>query len=137
MLLRAACITLETPLQPLKAFYQSQLVLALLAGLALIALPAVIVEAPEPSYTAETLLRRSSGVGAGVAGATAVWSLLGAAGRGRLGASTFVQLNGTMGIVNIAVRPLPGVTWTGRKAGVYMPSVCHQTAFCINMVIEC
>lgn len=62
------------------------------------------MEAPEPSYTAETLMRRSSGVGVGILGAAVNWLLLGAAERGRSGASTFVQLNGTLGIVNIAVR---------------------------------
>ena len=103
----AACITLESPLKPLPTFYQSQLVLGLLVGFALIALPATIVEAPEPSFTAETLLRRCSGVGASVMGGTAIWSLLGAAARGRLGASTFVQLNATLGVVNVAVRPCP------------------------------
>lgn len=103
MLCHAACITVETPLDALKLFYQSQLVLALLVGIALVALPAVIVEAPEPSFTAETLMRRASGLGASILGTTAVWSLLGAAARGRLGASTFVQLNLTMGIVNATV----------------------------------
>lgn len=90
-------------MKPLQTFYQSQLVLGLLVGVLLVALPSVIVEAPEPNYTAETLMRRCSGLGAAIPGATVIWSLMGAANRGRLGASTFVQLNLTMGIVNVAV----------------------------------
>jgi hypothetical protein len=62
-------------------------------------------------------MRRASGVGAATVGATAQLLLLGAATRGRLGASTFVQLNANVGDLNVVIRLvllaaglLPGIT---------------------------
>lgn len=66
--------------------------------------PAATVESPEPTYTAETLMRRCSGVNAALLLGTVNYLLLSAAQRGRLGASTFRALNGTACLETIMVR---------------------------------
>lgn len=102
----AAALTVwDNPVQPLPLFYRSQALLALAVGLLLILLPSAIVESPEPTYTAETLMRRASGAAAAVSSATANWLLLSACQRGRLGASTFRTLNTAICVTNAAVRP--------------------------------
>jgi hypothetical protein len=82
---------------PLTQFYRIEGALTLAVGALLILLPATVLEAPEPSFTAETLMRRVSGVNAGVLLTTVNWVLLDASGRARLGASTFKVLNITTG----------------------------------------
>jgi hypothetical protein len=104
--MHAACTTVESPVAPLRLFYRSQIVLGLAVGVALLALPAALVEAPEPTFTAESLLRRCTGAAAATVASTANWCLLSAAARQRLEASTFLQLNATIGLVNCAVRRL-------------------------------
>ena len=54
-------------------YYRIQMLLALAVGVSLVLLPAVIVESPEPTFTAETLMRRVSGAEAGVLLATVNW----------------------------------------------------------------
>ena len=85
-------------------FYRAEMLLALLVGVTLVALPAVIAEAPEPTFTAETMMRRVSGAQAGVLVATVNWVQLDAAKRGRLGASTFKLLNTGLCFSTVLVR---------------------------------
>ena len=85
-------------------FYRAEMLLALLVGATLVALPAVIAEAPEPTFTAETMMRRVSGAQAGVLVATVNWVQLDAAKRGRLGASTFKLLNTGLCFSTVLVR---------------------------------
>lgn len=91
--------------QPTTTFYALQLAVTLAAGAALMVLPSAIVEAPEPMYSAETLMRRFCGCEAAVLMAAVNWVLLQASKRRRLGASTFKLLNGAVGGVNCLVRP--------------------------------
>jgi hypothetical protein len=78
--------------------------LALTAGALLTTLPASVVEAPEPLYSAETLMRRGVGVFAFLLIGGPNFLLLGASQRSRLGASTFKVLNGAIAGVTALVR---------------------------------
>lgn len=111
------------------AFYQSQALLALLVGTLLIILPSAIVESPEPTYTAETLMRRASGIAAAVGSGTANWLLLSACRRGRLGASTFRALNTAICVTNGAVCSPPSCAHNSLCTGmhVYMHVVTKDT----------
>ena len=100
----AAITAFDSPVQPLPAFYQAQALLGIAVGALLILLPSAVVESPEPTYTAETLMRRASGVSAATAAAVANWLLLSACRRGRLGASTFRTLNTAICATNATVR---------------------------------
>lgn len=93
----------DAPQWPL-TFYRVQLAAALLVGTGLLALPAVIMEAPEPAYAGETLARRVAGGEAGVLVASVNWALADAAKRGRLGASTFRALNRGAAAATMSVR---------------------------------
>ena len=92
-------IGLTTP-----SFYRSQMVLALLIGTLFIAAPAAILEAPAPTFTAQTLLRRVVGIDVAVLLSTAQWVLLEASERDRLYASTFRKLNFTVSAATVVVR---------------------------------
>ena len=85
-------------------FYRIETLIAIVAGVLLAFAPAAIVESPEPTYTAETLMRRCSGVNAALLLGTANYLLLSAAQRDRLGAGTFRALNGTACLQTVAVR---------------------------------
>lgn len=92
--------------KPSTFFYRLQMLTAFLVGIGLVFLPASIVESPEPTYTAETLMRRISGFDAALFLATANWVLADASKRDRLAASTFRTLNFTLAGVTVLVRCL-------------------------------
>lgn len=85
-------------------FYQSQLALFIIVGIALVLLPASVLESPEPNFTGETLMRRVAGVEALWLQGTVASVLLDASKRDRLGASTFKALNRASAASTLLVR---------------------------------
>jgi hypothetical protein len=95
---------------PLKLFYRSQMVLSLLLGVVLVALPNGVIDASDSSFTAEVLVRRCIGISLGILGTSINWILLDAASTGTLtsagilGGPTYRRLKESMGLMSLAVR---------------------------------
>jgi hypothetical protein len=86
------------------------MVLSLLLGVALVALPAGVIDASGSPFTVEVLVRRCIGISLGILGTSINWILLDAAPTGALGSAgvlggpTYRLLKDLMGLMCFAVR---------------------------------